>query len=224
MKWGRNYHADQWVALEKKYNDMLNSFDVQDADTKENLLMLCKTWLKMNESLDIGDVDSYQKLSRVADSIRKSCKFTAAQNKEEKGDFVDCVGQIVAYCEREGGKIPRFDISVPRDIVDRDIMDMKNYTKSLIYEDKSLAQQIETYLKKREILDAETRAEMLKRATGIDTSVIQDEDYMDYFNTLESDIASDLAIQEHSAGPQEEKPEEDDDDGSEGFDGSFREV
>jgi hypothetical protein len=113
---------------------------------------------------------------------------------------------------------------VPRDIVDRDIKDMKEYTKSLIYEDKSLAQQIETYLKKREILDAETRQELLKRATGADAPPIQDDDYMDYFNALEKDIAADLAIQEHKQTPQENTEEEDDEDGIEGFDESFRKV
>lgn len=224
MKWGRNYHAEQWITMEKTYEDMCNSFDIQDADTKKNLMLLCKTWLKMDEAIDAGDIDSYQKLNRAAGDLRKSCKFTAAQNKEEKGNFVDCVGQLVAYCEQVGGVIPRFDISVPRDIVDRDIKDMKEYTKSLIYEDKSLAQQIETYLKKREILDAETRQELLKRATGADAPPIQDDDYMDYFNALEKDIAADLAIQEHKQTPQENTEEEDDEDGIEGFDESFRKV
>ena len=69
-------------------------------------------------------MDGYQKLSRVYDSLRKSAKFTAAQNKEVKSDFVDCIGEMVAYCEKNGGQIPRMKIDAPNDIVDKVIMDL----------------------------------------------------------------------------------------------------
>ena len=52
MKWGRNYHPEQWVEMEKTYNDMINSFDIQDADTKNTLVLICKTLLKMNEAIN----------------------------------------------------------------------------------------------------------------------------------------------------------------------------
>ena len=191
MKWGRNYTPEQWIEMEKSYSDMINSFDIQDADTKNTLILICKTLLKLNEAINIGDVDSFQKLSRTYDSLRKSCKFTAAQNKEEKGDFVDCVGQIVAYCEKEGGKIPRFDISVPRDIVDEDIKDMKDYTRSLIYEDSALAQQVEMYLKKREAADRQKKALQEAKERGVDIVELTDEDFIEHQQAIEQDIQKD---------------------------------
>jgi hypothetical protein len=57
---------------------MTESFDIQDADTINTLKLICKTNLKMNQALDIGDLDGYQKLARVSESLRKSAKFTAA--------------------------------------------------------------------------------------------------------------------------------------------------
>ena len=194
MKWGRNYTPEQWIEMEKSYSDMINSFDIQDADTKNTLILICKTLLKLNEAINIGDVDSFQKLSRTYDSLRKSCKFTAAQNKEEKGDFVDCVGQIVAYCEKEGGKIPRFDISVPRDIVDEDIKDMKNYTRSLIYEDSALAQQVEMYLKKREAADRQKKTLQEAKERGVDIIELTDEDFIEHQQAIEQDIQKDNDI------------------------------
>lgn len=101
MKWGNLYQPREWIELEKSYNEMMNSFDIQDADTTNTLLFVCKTNLKMNQALDLGDIDSFQKLSKVYNDLRKSAKFTAAQNKEKKEDFVDCVGEMVAYCEKE---------------------------------------------------------------------------------------------------------------------------
>lgn len=153
MKWGRLYKPNEWIALEQKYNDMKTDFDVQDSDSESALILISKTYLKMNAALDEGDIESYQKLSKVYNDIRKTAKFTAAQNKETKEDFVDCVGNLVAYCEKEGGKIPRHQIDVELDIVDKVINDLKSYNRSLVYEDTALARQIEDYLKKRETAD-----------------------------------------------------------------------
>jgi hypothetical protein len=50
----------------------------------------------------------------------KSGKFTAAQNKEEQGEFVDSISEIVALCEKDGF-IPRFYQDSPNDKVDRTI-------------------------------------------------------------------------------------------------------
>ena len=62
VKWGRTYKPDEWVALEKMYNDMTQSFDIQDADTIGTLILICKTNLKMNQAIDIGDVDRFSKI------------------------------------------------------------------------------------------------------------------------------------------------------------------
>ncbi|MCD8210456.1 MAG: hypothetical protein LUC37_02800 [Prevotella sp.] len=52
MKWGRLYRPDEWVELEQKYNEMKESFDIQDADTEGTLLLICKTFLKMNQAVN----------------------------------------------------------------------------------------------------------------------------------------------------------------------------
>jgi hypothetical protein len=158
MKWGRLYKASEWVELERHYNEMMNSFDIQDADSKSTLILLCKTDLKMNQAIDSGDLDGYQKLARVSDSLRKSAKFTAAQNKEQKSDYVDSVGELVAICEKEGF-IPRFCTDIPQDKVDKTLKDMNNYLYKLVTQDLGFGQQIEDSLKKiqlqKEMNDAE---------------------------------------------------------------------
>ena len=65
---------------------MVNSFDIQDADTINTLILICKVTLKANQALDSGDYDGFGKLSRTLEQMRKSAKFTAAQKKEEKAD------------------------------------------------------------------------------------------------------------------------------------------
>ena len=196
LKWGKLYHADEWVALEKLYDEFMNTFDIQGAARIDTLKMICKTSLKMNQAIDCGDIDTYQKLSRVYDAMMKSAKFTEAQNKADKTDFVDSVGQLVAYCEKEGGQIPKYEITVEKDVVDTIIADLKRYNKSLIYEDKSLAQEIEQYLKNREAAEQMKRDRAAALAQGLDDVELEDADYADFREAIESDQAEDRRLAE----------------------------
>jgi len=195
MKWGRLYRADEWVTLEQKYNDFMNSFDIQGAAREDTLKMICKTSLKMNQAIDCGDVDSYQKLSRVYDAMMKSAKFTEAQNKAEKGDFLDSIGEMVAYCEKEGGQIPKYEIKVPYDIIDKIIDDLKLYNKTLIYEDKSLAEEIELYLKNKENAESMRRDREEARAKGLDQVELEDKDFLEFEKAMAEDREKDLLLQ-----------------------------
>lgn len=176
MKWGRTYRVNQWIQLQKNYNDMMQSFDIQDADSKTALIFICKTTLKMNQALDCGDLEGYQKLSRVYDSLRKSAKFTAAQNKEDKPDFIDSVGQLVSYCQKYGHKIPRFEVQIPYDKVDQIIQDQKDYLRTLVYEDSALARQIQDYLKEVKIAADRKKDKDQAKAQGYDAPQLTQQD------------------------------------------------
>jgi len=188
MKWGRLYKPNEWIELERKYKEMTESFDIQESDTSGTLILICKTYLKMNQAIDCGDMDGFQKLSRVYDSLRKSAKFTAAQNKDKDNNFLTSVGELVNYCEKEGSAIPRYEITEPYDRVDKIIDDLKEYNKSLIYSDTTLSSQIEEYLKQRTILD-QKKAERL--ANGGKDAPITNEDYEQYFDQLNEDLEAD---------------------------------
>jgi len=194
VKWGRLYKAEEWVALEKLYNEFMESFDIQGAARIDTLKMICKTSLKMNQAIDCGDTDTYQKLSRVYDAMMKSAKFTEAQNKNDKAEFADSAGQIVAYCEKEGGQIPKFEIVADQDIIDTVISDLKKYNKSLIYEDKSLAQEIEQYLKNREAAEQMKRDREEANLAGLDEVQLNDDDYADFKEAIEQDKAEDQGL------------------------------
>ena len=187
LKWGRTYKISEWVELQKKYTQMMNSFDIQDADSKNTLIFICKTYLKMNQAIDCGDVEGYQKLSRVYDALRKSAKFTAAQNKEEKAQFIDSVGQLVAYCQKNGGQIPRYEIKTPYDIVDKIINDLKGYTRSLIYEDTALARQIQDYIKQARAAAAKKRDKIQAKNKGLEAPELSDEDILDFKNFIKQE-------------------------------------
>ena len=185
VKWGRLYKPSEWVELEKKYKEMEQSFDIQDADTINTLILICKTDLKMNQSIDCGDVEGFQKLSKVSESLRKSAKFTAAQNKEQKNDFVDSVGELVAMCEREGF-IPRFATDIPQDKVDVTLRDMNNYLNKLVTQDLGFGQQIEDALKKIQIQQEMNEADDIDfMMDGEEPEGLSDADYAEFYNSIE---------------------------------------
>lgn len=142
IKWGKAYKPDEWLQLEKLYTDMMESYDIQTAGHIDTLKFICKTSLKANQLLDLGDVDGAQKMLKMYDAMMKSGKFTEAQNKAEKGEAIDSISELVAICEKEGF-IPRFYTEGPQDKVDRVLQDLQTYTKTLVVEEMGLGAMIE---------------------------------------------------------------------------------
>ena len=204
MKWGTLYKPQEWIDLEKTYTEMTNSFDIQDADTINSLIIICKLNLKANQALDMGDYEGFTKLSRELGNQRKLANFAAAQRKkEEKNDFVDSVGELVAYCEKNGGQIPRFELDAPVDIIDTVIKDLKEYTKSLIYSDTALARQIEEYIKKKEIVDQQKKDREEAKDKGLEAPEMSDEDFLEYSNSLEEQKQEDATVLGAEAKPED---------------------
>ena len=199
LKWGRGYRPEEWVRMEQLYNDMMASYDIQGAGHKDTLIMICKASLKANQLLDAGDIDGFTKMQKAYDSLMKSGKFTAAQNKGESDNVIDSIGELVTMCEREGF-IPRYYVDTPNDKVDRTIQDLQTYTQTLINEETNLGSMIESALKRIEE-DKEREAQV--DADDIDDDieeqmfsedarkVLSDDDFVE-FNDFEESEAEEL--------------------------------
>ena len=155
-KWGKSYKPDEWVQLESLYQNMMDSYDVQGAGHEDTLKLACKTSLKSNQLLDMGDIDSAKKMVSMYDQLMKSGNFTAAQNKKDKGEFIDSISELVELCERDGF-IPRYYVDSPKDRVDETILDLQNYTKTLVVEEMNLGNLIEGAV--REMVREENKEE-----------------------------------------------------------------
>ena len=198
LKWGKAYKPEEWVKLEQLYEEMMSSYDIQGAGHIDTLKLVCKTSLKANQLIDMGDVEGFQKMSKVYDSLMKSGKFTPAQNKAETGEFVDSVGELNELCERQG-YIERFYIDQPNDNVDLTIQDMQRYTRTLIEEETNLSNMVEQALKQiqKEDEDAENNQETdIVDDDNIDLEDIEkslkDEDFNDFNDFLEEESEQDL--------------------------------
>ena len=201
LKWGKTYKPEEWVRLEQLYNDMMNSYDIQGAGHEDNLKLLCKTSLKANQLIDIGDVEGFQKMSKVYDTLLKSGKFSAAQNKAESGEYIDSVGELVAICEKDGF-IPRYYLGEPNDKVDQTILDMKRYTRTLITEETNLGNLIEEAIKNNQKEDEAAAAADQDVDTGLLDDIeeieqqLKDDDFEEYSEFLDNEEASDADLLE----------------------------
>ncbi len=183
MKWGKMYKPEEWVQLEKLYNDMMESYDIQTAGHIDTLKKICKTSLKSDQLLDMGDVDGAQKMIKMYDMLMKSGKFTAAQNKTESGNVVDSISELIAMCERDGF-FPRYYVDGPQDKVDRTIQDFQKYTRTLVTEEMNLGNLIENAVRQIQA-DKEKEAIQDADAAGDDDafeSELFDEDEKAFLN------------------------------------------
>ena len=197
LKWGKAYKPEEWIYLEQLYNDMMESYDIQTAGHIDTLKFICKTSLKMNQLIDIGDIEGFQKVSRVYNELMKSGKFTAAQNKAETGEFVDSVGELIELCEKEG-YIERYYIEKPNDKVDFTIQDMQRYTRTLIEEETNLSNMIEMALKQNAKEDEDEKNQLDDDIVDdADLSIeeleksLKDEDFEDFEEFKENEINND---------------------------------
>ena len=134
----------------------------------------------------------------------KSGRFTAAQNKEEGGEYVDSVGELVAICEREGF-IPRYYTDEPQDKVDRTLQDLEQYTRTLIKEETNLDNLVNAAIKdialdkeRESHIDADDNGQIQDEETqlfdyeNIPSLTIDDQE--EFTRALEEDKRSDEAI------------------------------
>lgn len=143
VKWGSAYSPEEWIQLEQLYEDMVASYDIQGAGHFDTLKLICKTSLKANQLIDMGDVEGYRKMSAVYDQLMKSGNFQAAQNKATNGEYIDSLSELVLLCEKQGF-IPRYHPDGPQDKIDRVLEDLQHYTRTLVTEETNLGALIES--------------------------------------------------------------------------------
>lgn len=194
LKWGKLYREEEWLQLEKLYQEMHESYDIQTASHEDYLKMICKTSLKMNQAIDVTDIDGFNKLSKTYDTLMKSAKFTAAQNRAENEDFIDSIGEMVRLCEVEGF-IPRYHEEESPDIVDITIKDISQYVEHLVKSELNLGTLIESALKQMQ--HEQDKAESEGDEDIWETEVeLSDNNYNEFSQMLQEDYEADYKGEE----------------------------
>lgn len=209
IKWGKVYKPYEWVQLEQFYVDMMAAFDIQTPAHIDYLKLICKTSLKAHQLLDIGDVEGFQKLMRTYDMLMKSAKFTAAQNKNESGEYVNAVAELVKICEQEGF-IPSYYVDGPKDKVDETLLDMHKYTDTLVREEMHLGDRIEAAIieiQKSNANEADLTTDEGDEDSDLDMEELEelkDEDFEEHYDFLEDEEEDDAAVMRELIGEDED--------------------
>lgn len=170
-KWGYNYDEEELEYLEKLYQGLLNTQNVNGFLQTDQAIKLCKVSLQIDSRIREGtDFDkllgSYEKLVKVADFTPKNVK--------NANDF-DSVGEIFAYLEKTGWENKFYD-GVTRDIVDGTMSNIQKYCRRLYVGESGMGDEIQR------------RIESLKIS-----QTLEDEDYgldEDYSETNKFDFES----------------------------------
>lgn len=202
LKWGTMYTPEEWVKMETTYNKYSQEYDL-NVDREEVLKKMCKTSLKMDEALDAGDVTGYKNLAAVFDQLRKSGKFTEAQNKEDRQQVLSSIGELVALCEQEGGIIPalpQYDPDqYPQDKIDFTLKDLKAYTYSLVSNELGLGDLIESYIEKLEQAENDSvdiNAGLVTSAEEEASDELTDEEAEEWQGFLENEVEAEAEMLE----------------------------
>lgn len=202
LKWGTLYTPEQWIKMETMYNKYSQDYEL-NVDREEVLKKMCKTSLKMDECLDAGDITAYKNLATVFDQLRKSGKFTEAQNKEDRQQVLSSIGELVALCEQEGGiipNLPQFDPDqYPQDKIDFTLRDLQSYTYSLVSNELGLGDLIESYVEKLEKAEEDSvdiNAGLITSATEADAETLTDEEAEEWSGFLENEVEAEAEMLE----------------------------
>ena len=186
LKWGKTYTPEEWVRLEQLYNDMMASYEIEAAGDINNLKIMCKCSLKANQLLDLGDIESAQKATKMYNDMMKSSRWTAEQLKKDNTNVIDSIGELVAICETQGF-IPRYYTDGPQDHIDRVLEDLKKYTFDLISAETSIdtmidsaLRQIEEERNRTENTREETEEEELARLFDYDAPILDNDEFREF--------------------------------------------
>lgn len=141
-KWGADYDDDELKYLEHLYQDIVNSYSIFGGPQLDQIKKICKVSLiienKIRGEEDYSkDIKSYQDLCKLANLEIKNIK--------DATDF-SSVGEIFAYLEKDKRWINRFHNGEEKDIVDKTMHDMQNWSRVFYINESSIPSEIESRL------------------------------------------------------------------------------
>ena len=204
LKWGNYYKPYELVQLEQFYTEMEEAYDIVTPAHRDYLKLICKTSLKCNILINANDIEGFQKMSKVYDTLMKSAKFTAAQDKVALEEPVSSVSELVSLAEKEGF-IPKFYVDQPNDSVDAVLKDLQTYTHRLITEEMNLGDLIENALQQMQAQEAKDEVDTIDEE--MELNAMSDADFINQIEFEEGEREADAEMMDTINRKEEEEEE-----------------
>ena len=141
IKWGSNYTFEEYVQLENLLISTLRANDISNPLQIDAIKKACKISVELDKAIMEGDSKGIKELSSAYSSFTKTAQIDAVI-ATANNDVITTVADLADYIEQCGGQYQYYD-NVERDIVDKTINDLKNYTKVLVEDCTGLGNTLE---------------------------------------------------------------------------------
>lgn len=136
-KWGANYDPEALRYLEKLYNGLMTTQNVNGALQVDQAKKICKMSYDIDRRIEEGA--DFDKLLTSYDKLVKNAEFTP-KNVKNINDF-DTFGEAIKWLEKRGWRNTFYD-NVNRDIVDETLKNFQNFNQRLYTNESSIGEEI----------------------------------------------------------------------------------
>lgn len=140
-KWGDGFTEEQLIRFEELYKDIDKTQSIITAIQRDNARKMCMLSYQIEQAIWSEDTKGtdVKALIGAYDQLSKSSDFTPKSAKNA-GDF-DSVGELCAFLEQRGFKNKFYDW-VPRDEVDKVMLNLQKYTKRIVLGETNIAEEL----------------------------------------------------------------------------------
>jgi hypothetical protein len=173
-KWGQEYSDEEELKyLEHLYQDIVNSYSIFGGNQIDQIKKICKVSLVIDQKIRSGE--DYSKDFKCYNDLCKLANLEA-KNIKDATDF-SSVGEIFAYLEKNKKWLNQFYNNVEKDIVDKTMHDMQNWSKNFYINESAIPGEVESRLAALQL--AEDMEDELNRIEddGLDNDDFIEEDF-----------------------------------------------
>jgi hypothetical protein len=137
IKWVGNYSFEELIQLENLFSSIVDTFNLVNPMQIDAVKKACKLGIEVDKAIASADEPkTIQQLSATYNSFVKAARIDDII-MESESDVIRNVAELVKYIEDSGFEFNYFD-GVEKDIVDKTINIMKDYTRTLVLESTGL--------------------------------------------------------------------------------------
>jgi hypothetical protein len=136
-KWGSNYDDEALLYLERLYEGILSTQNVNGALQIDQALKICKMSYEIDCRIRAGT--DFDKILASYDKMVKTAEFVP-KNVKNINDF-DTMGELIKWFEKKGWKNKYYD-NVTRDIVDETIKNFQSFNQRLYTNESGIGEEI----------------------------------------------------------------------------------
>lgn len=136
--WGQNFTFSELIKMENQYQTTVSAFDVNNPMQLDAIRKACITSIMIDKAMLGGpeEVKSLKDLSSAYAQFMKMAKIDELIESSQT-DVIRTVADLVSYLEEKGFEFNFYD-NTERDIIDKTINNLKEYTRTLVLDSTGL--------------------------------------------------------------------------------------